>query len=465
MAKHHSKTFDIHIKKEAFNDVYLPLLHCQKRYIVLCGGAGSGKSVFTVQRYLYRLLTEPGRNLLVVRAVQATHRNSTFALFRQMIGKWNLTPLFEIAEGLERIRCKNGNEIIFKGLDNSEKLKSVTFSSGELTDIWVEEASEIEEHDFNQLAIRLRGGTVSKQIVLSFNPVSVHHWLKRRFFDHPPKDAVTLRTTYKDNRFLSPEDGAVLESFRETDPYYYQVYCLGEWGVLGKSIFDAQAVNRRLNEIRSLSVRCGSFVCCEQDGTLHEIQFIDEPDGAIRIYSPPEPGVQYVIGGDTAGDGSDAFVGQVIESRTGRQVATLHRSFDEDVYAKQMFCLGTYYNNALIACEVNFSTYPVRELQRLHYPRQYYREIYDSITRDMEYRYGFLTNRITRPVILAELIRIVREQPELFCDERTLNEMLTFVRSKDGRAEAASGAHDDCVMALAIAFAARHQAAGAIDEE
>ena len=100
MAKHHSKTFDIHIKKEAFNDVYLPLLHCQKRYIVLCGGAGSGKSVFTVQRYLYRLLTEPGRNLLVVRAVQATHRNSTFALFRQMIGKWNLTPLFEIAEGL-----------------------------------------------------------------------------------------------------------------------------------------------------------------------------------------------------------------------------------------------------------------------------------------------------------------------------------------------------------------------------
>ena len=83
----------------------------------------------------------------------------------------------------------------------------------------------------------------------------------------------------------------------------------------------------------------------------------------------------------------------------------------------------------------------------------------------MEYRYGFLTNRITRPVILAELIRIVREQPELFCDERTLNEMLTFVRSKDGRAEAASGAHDDCVMALAIAFAARHQAAGAIDEE
>ena len=369
MAKHHSKTFDIHIQKEAFNDVYLPLLHCQKRYIVLCGGAGSGKSVFTVQRYLYRLLTEPGRNLLVVRAVQATHRNSTFALFHQMIGKWNLTPLFEIAEGLERIRCKNGNEIIFKGLDNSEKLKSVTFSSGELTDIWVEEASEIEEHDFNQLAIRLRGGTVSKQIVLSFNPVSVHHWLKRRFFDHPPKDAVTLRTTYKDNRFLSPEDGAVLESFRETDPYYYQVYCLGEWGVLGKSVFDAQAVNRRLNEIRSLPVRCGSFVCCEQDGTLHEIQFIDEPDGAIRIYSPPKPGVQYVIGGDTAGDGSDAFVGQVIESRTGRQVATLHRSFDEDVYAKQMFCLGTYYNNALIACEVNFSTYPVRELQRLHYPR------------------------------------------------------------------------------------------------
>ena len=130
---------------------------------------------------------------------------------------------FTITETAERIRCINGSEILFKGLDNSEKLKSVTFSTGELTDIWVEEASEIAETDFNQLTIRLRGGRRDKQVILTFNPVSVNHWLKRRFFDVPRADTVTLRTTYRDNRFLSKEDGEVLESFRETDPYYYAV--------------------------------------------------------------------------------------------------------------------------------------------------------------------------------------------------------------------------------------------------
>lgn len=101
------------------------------------------------------------------------NRDSTFALFKQILSKWGLTDYFTITETAGRIRCINGSEILFKGLDNSEKLKSVTFSTGELTDIWVEEASEIAETDFNQLAIRLRGGRRDKQVILTFNPVSV----------------------------------------------------------------------------------------------------------------------------------------------------------------------------------------------------------------------------------------------------------------------------------------------------
>jgi phage terminase large subunit len=90
-------------------------------------------------------------NLLVVRDTADSNRNSTFSLFKQMINKWNVGHLFKIRETDMRIKCLNGNEIIFAGLDNVERLKSITFENGELTDIWVEETSEILEADFNQL--------------------------------------------------------------------------------------------------------------------------------------------------------------------------------------------------------------------------------------------------------------------------------------------------------------------------
>lgn len=172
----------IEIKSRVFNPAFLPVLKDSRhRYIVLYGGAGSGKSVFAAQRFVYRLLTLPLCNVLVVRAVAATNRDSTFALFRQVIGKWGLDGLFSCKESDMRIVCANGNSVIFKGLDDTEKLKSITFPKGELTDIWIEEASEVQEEDFNQLDVRLRGKGTHKQIVLTFNPVSVLHWLKGRF--------------------------------------------------------------------------------------------------------------------------------------------------------------------------------------------------------------------------------------------------------------------------------------------
>ena len=128
------------IPKKAFNACFLPFLEDDShRYLVLYGGAGSGKSVFAVQRFLVRMLAKPLCNLLVVRAVAATNRDSTFALFRQVISRWGLSALFACKESDLRITCTNGNSVIFKGLDDTEKLKSITFPKGELTDIWVEE--------------------------------------------------------------------------------------------------------------------------------------------------------------------------------------------------------------------------------------------------------------------------------------------------------------------------------------
>ena len=174
---------NINIDKKVFNDIYLPYLEdYDSRYLVFYGGGSSGKSYFIVQRWVYKLL-KCKMNLLVVRQTGDTNRNSTFALFMQVISNWNMGSLFDISESNLRIRCKNGNEVIFKGLDDVEKVKSTTFKSGELTDIWVEEATECDESDINQLKVRLRGGSSKKQMVLSFNPINITHWIKRHFLD------------------------------------------------------------------------------------------------------------------------------------------------------------------------------------------------------------------------------------------------------------------------------------------
>lgn len=457
------------IPRGAFNPLFRPYLTDNThRYLILYGGAGSGKSVFAVQRFLYRLLTLPLCNILVVRAVAATNRDSTYALFRQVISKWGLSELFSGKDSDLRISCANGNSVIFKGLDDTEKLKSITFPKGELTDIWIEEASEILEEDFNQLDVRLRGKGAHKQMVLTFNPVSVLHWLKLRFFDRKDPRALVLKSTYKDNQFLDEDYKRTLEGYKDTDPYYYSVYCLGEWGVLGQTIFDAQKVSERLSQLAG-PVRRGEFTFAtwyspEANEVLIDdstIRWVEMDTGPIQIYQEPAPGGAYVIGADTAGEGSDFNVGQVIDHITGQQVCTIRGQMDEDLFAKQLYCLGKHYHTALVSVEANFSSYPIRELERLRYPRQYVRQAEDSFTHRIRQSYGFKTSSVTRPLVIAGLVEVVREHPEWLNDRDTLNEMLTFVRNENGRPEAQEGAHDDCVMGLGIAYYTRGRSAPA----
>lgn len=457
------------IPREAFNPLFRPYLTDNThRYLILYGGAGSGKSVFAVQRFLYRLLTLSLCNILVVRAVAATNRDSTYALFRQVISRWGLSELFSCKDSDLRISCANGNSVIFKGLDDTEKLKSITFPKGELTDIWIEEASEILEEDFNQLDVRLRGKGAHKQMVLTFNPVSVLHWLKLRFFDRKDPRALVLKSTYKDNQFLDEDYKRTLEGYKDTDPYYYSVYCLGEWGVLGQTIFDAQKVSERLSQLAG-PVRRGEFTFAtwyspEANEVLIDdstIRWVEMDTGPIQIYQEPAPGGAYVIGADTAGEGSDFNVGQVIDHITGQQVCTIRGQMDEDLFAKQLYCLGKHYHTALVSVEANFSSYPIRELERLRYPRQYVRQAEESFTHRIRQSYGFKTSSVTRPLVIAGLVEVVREHPEWLNDRDTLNEMLTFVRNENGRPEAQEGAHDDCVMGLGIAYYTRGRSAPA----
>ncbi len=440
--------------KATNNETFMPLFADTHRYIVLKGGGGSGKSIFAGRKICERAVSEPGHRFLVCRKVARTLRESCFKQILGQLSEHYKDAGYKANKSDMTISFENGSEILFAGLDDVEKLKSIY----NITGIWIEEASELLEGDFNQLDIRLRGETKEyKQIIVTFNPISINHWLKKRFFDRRDPRAVVHESTYKDNRFLDQAAKRTLEAFRETDEYYYQVYCLGMWGVTGKSVFDAKAIARRLAEKIEPKKR-GLFTYDDNGLTLSGISFFEERDGPVSVYKEPIAGVPYVIGADTAGEGSDFFAVSVLDNTTGEQVCTLRGQFDEDVFARLLFCLGTYYNEALIAPEANFSTYPILELERLGYTNLYVRETIDEYTHAVKRSYGFLTNTKTRPVIIANLIKVVREDVNLLYDRMTMEEMLTFIRNPETlKPEAETGAHDDTVMALAIAHYVRPQ--------
>lgn len=227
------------------NDAYIPFLNDETRIQIFFGGSSSGKSFFLSQRTVLDVLQ--GRNFLIVRNVAATIRISVYNQIVKTIIEMGLKNEFDIKNGDMTITCKrNGKQILFAGLDDVEKLKSVTPKDGVLTDVWIEEATEIAYEAYKQLTKRLRGKTkakVAKRVIFSFNPVLQTHWIYREFFGmwddsktlYRGEDLLILKTTYKDNNFLTEDDIKGLEN--EKDEYYYNVYTLGNWGVLGKVIF------------------------------------------------------------------------------------------------------------------------------------------------------------------------------------------------------------------------------------
>ena len=215
----------------------------QKRYIVMKGSAGSGKSVDTAQHYILRLMSDPGRNLLCVRKSDVTNRDSTFAelqgaIFR-MFGE-SYKKYWYINSSDMRLECiANHNQIFFRGVNDEkqrEKLKSIAVKRGKLTDVWIEEATELTQSDFEIIDDRLRGELPEGQfyqIRLTFNPVSSSHRIKKHFFDRADPDVFTHHSTYKDNRFIDDAYYRRMERRKEVDPDGYRIYGLGWWGEVG----------------------------------------------------------------------------------------------------------------------------------------------------------------------------------------------------------------------------------------
>ena len=246
----------------------------------------------------------------------------------------------------------------------------------------------------------------------------------------------------------------------------------------GECVFDLESLNNQLaRAVRLQSIKKGYFryrkvplpIKNSNGGVedvswkIDSIEFIESRDGYITIHEEPivrynndgnlTAKAPYVIGGDTAGSGDDYFTAKVICNLDGRTVATLRKQrMDEDIYAEQLYCLGMYYNEALIGIETNYSRHPVRVLQRKYnYPRLYMRQRLDRIADKTEEVVGFETTSKTKPIIIGELVELMRDDPTIEVDVDTLKEMTTFVKKENGRQEAIDGAHDDLVMAKAIA--------------
>ena len=223
---------NLKLSKKLFNDVYFPhLTDYSKRYEVYYGGAGSGKSVFIAQKLLVKACKSK-RKILVIRKFGTTLRDSVFQLIVDMLKSWHLYEHCTINQSTYTIILPNDSVFLFKGLDDSEKIKSIT----DITDIWCEEATELTEDDYTQLDLRLRALVADLQLFVSFNPVSKANWVYKKWFD--PKLAVydiletmILRTTYKDNRFLPKSYIKALEEKERSNPLYYKIYALGEFAV------------------------------------------------------------------------------------------------------------------------------------------------------------------------------------------------------------------------------------------
>lgn len=209
----------------------------------MCGSAGSGKSVDTAQNYILRLMQDKGRNLVAMRKSDISNRDSTFAeltgaLYRMFGDKYE--AYWKINKSPMSMTVKsNGNQIIFRGMNDDrqrEKLKSITFPKGKLTDVWLEEATEFTQADLEIIDDRLRGELPEGQfyqIRMTFNPVNKNHWIKKVFFDIPDPNVLTHHSTYLGNRFIDEAYKQRMERRKIVDPEGYQIYGLGEWGEIG----------------------------------------------------------------------------------------------------------------------------------------------------------------------------------------------------------------------------------------
>ena len=256
------------------NDSYVPLLEdYSHRFEVYYGGAGSGKSVFIAQKILYKALADK-RKILIVRKTLNSQKDSCWRLMLSLLEEWQIRNHCTVRISDYAIELPNGSILLFKGLDDSERIKSIVG----ITDIWIEEATELTEEDAEQLNLRLRADTSDSQMFFSFNPVSKANWVFKRWFRDDAvitDDTLIHQSTYKDNRFLPEAYIATIEKMAQTNPTYYRIYALGEFASLDKLVYNNWRIGH-VDDTRDWALLCGLDFGFTNDPTAFVVSFLKD---------------------------------------------------------------------------------------------------------------------------------------------------------------------------------------------
>lgn len=241
-------------------------------------GAGSGKSHFIAQKLLVKALKDK-RKVLVVRKTQVSQRESCWRLFIELLSKWQILSECKPRLSDMTIELPNGSIFLFKGLDDPERIKSIVG----ITDIWCEEATELNEEDYEQLTLRMRANVEDLQMFVSFNPISKANWVYKKWFLQDT-DAFILKTTYKDNKFLPDSYIESLEDKINSNPTYYKIYALGEFCSLDKLVY----YNWRVEEFNHAEIKGDLLVGLD-------FGFVNDPTALVSSVLDEENKIVYVF--------------------------------------------------------------------------------------------------------------------------------------------------------------------------
>ncbi len=235
------------------------------RYRVCKGSRGSKKSKTAALWFIVNMMKYPQANLLVVRKVFRTLKDSCFTELKWAVNRLGVSEWWSIKESpLEMTYLPTGQKIYFRGLDDPLKIRSITVEVGYLCWCCIEEAYEItDENDFNMLDESIRGAIpeetgLFKQLTLTFNPWNEHHWLKKRFFDNPNSETLAITTNYMINEWLDKNDLKLFDEMKVNNPRRYRVAGLGDWGITEglvyenweEKVFDIDDI-RGMNSVKS----------------------------------------------------------------------------------------------------------------------------------------------------------------------------------------------------------------------
>jgi hypothetical protein len=420
-----------------------------------------GITTYIAARFFVKTITQRG-----TMSMQVTQdRQSAEDIFRIVRRFWENLP-DEARKGHLRTSHRNARQLVFPGLDSEYCLASAEENAGRGRTIQNLHCSEVSRwgRKGDEALVSLRAAVVpGGEIVLESTPngaggLFYEEWQRaedtgytRHFFPwwyeagYALEPGANFAPLTEEETELAATNGLTTEqiawrrkqwaSLRGLAVQEFAEDPVSCFRASGECVFDLGAVEQALH------------------GAVEPLEVRDNQ--RLMIWLPAQAGREYVIGADPAGGGvgGDYSCAEVIDRELGTQCAELHGHWPPGEFARKLVELGKEYNTALLAVERNNHGHGVLAwLETLKYPRVF-------TQKEQE---GWWTSAVSRPAMIENLAAALMEKPGRFRSPRLLNECRTFVRDADGNMGATSGTHDDCVMALGIAWAVRKAEAGRV---